>query len=173
MTDNMKLGVRFGLLLSIVGILLALPSLSASVRIHSTVSGGGFWLYWVQNLIPLVLFALVGGLARRRGFGSASTGLWTGITYGLIAGGAAYVVALLAPDKARLAQSIWNAYLARGYIVQASTHHAVLTPILHPDPLAFIPSTALEMAAVGLVAGFFGGFLVRQTAPGADPNRPV
>jgi hypothetical protein len=161
MTDNMRLGIRLGLYLAPLGILLALPTFIATVRIHSMADGPAYWLYWVQNLLPLALLALVGGLARRRGYGSASTGLWAGITYGLVAGASLYGAAALTPDRSRLANEVWRALLLRGYVGTPARHHAVVASVMHPNAPAYIANTALEFALVGLLAALGGGLLLR------------
>lgn len=161
MTENMRLGIRLGLYLTPVAILLALPLFSLSVRLSSIVGGPGYWIYWVQNLPPLLLLALVGGLARRRGYGAASTGLWAGIVYGLLAGAARFAVEALAPHKAALANAVWNAYLARGYAGTPESHRIVSASVLHPNVLAFMSKSGLEFALVGLVAAFVGGLFTK------------
>ena len=165
MTDSMRIGIRFGLFLGIVGVLLALPTLSGAVRVEEAVSGGGTWFEIVANLVPLLLFALLGGLAKRRGLSGGSAGLWAGIAYGLVYGTALYGIAELFGNKQALAQRVWNAYLSRGYPAIPGAERQVTAPILHPDPLALIVGTALELALVGLVAGFVGALLTRA-APG-------
>jgi hypothetical protein len=170
MTDNMRLGIRLGLYLTPVAILLALPTLSFSIRVASIVNGAGYWVYWVQNLIPLFLLALIGGLARRRGYGPGTTGLWAGIVYGLIAGACLCGVAVLAPRKPALADAVWNAYLARGYIGTPAAHNAVRTSVLHPSVLAFVSRTAFEFAIVGLIAAFIGGLFVKGAGVSPPPS---
>lgn len=162
MTANMRLGIRLGLYLAPLGILLALPTFIVTVRIHSVADGPSYWLYWVQNLLPLVFLALIGGLARRRGYGSASTGLWAGIAYGLAAGASLYAVAALSPAKVRLATGVWKALLGRGYLATPTRHRAVVGSIVHPSALAYIANTALEFAIVGLLAALVGGLFLRR-----------
>jgi|SRR5579875_1837077 len=170
MTENMRLGIRLGLFLAPLALLLALPLFSFDVRLSSIVEGPGYWIYWVQNLPPLLALALIGGLAARRGYGPASTGLWAGIAYGFVAGFFHYGVEALASRKRALAEAAWNAYLARGYSGDPASRRVLTASILHPNPLAFISKTGLEFALVGLAAGLVGGWLMRLTASPRPPS---
>jgi hypothetical protein len=161
-TDSIRVGIRAGLVLSVLGIVFALPTLSATIRVATLVNGGGGWLVLTANLIPLVCFAVLGGLAKRRGLSGGSVGLWAGIVYGLVYGAALYLVDLLTPHKRALATLAWNAYLAHGYPLTPTARQALTAPIVHPQAFALIGGTGLELALVGLVAGFAGGLFTRR-----------
>jgi hypothetical protein len=69
-TDSIRVGIRAGLVLSVLGIVFALPTLSATIRVATLVNGGGGWLVLTANLIPLERLSILSTSSRR------INGLW-------------------------------------------------------------------------------------------------
>jgi hypothetical protein len=159
-------GIRFGLLISIVGIALALLNFSVSYRVTSTVNAGVWWSV-VVHVIPLALFALAGGLARRRGQPPLLVGLTAGIVYGAISGAATFAVFAATPNKAAVARALWAAYLKLGTKPTASSHQALVNPVLHPSFSSNVVNNVLTMALLGVIFALLGGM-----GGSRAPNRP-
>jgi len=163
-------GIRLGMYSGLIGVVLALPTLSESYRIWTALAGPGAWPVVVENAVPAVLFALIGGLAARRGLSPSVVGSVSGLVYGLLQGTALYLIAALTMDKAALAARLWHAWVAAGRTASAAVRTLVQAPVLHPNPTAYIAGDSVQMAVVGLVAAVVGAALVRR-APKAPPDQ--
>lgn len=162
MAEHGKFGVRLGLLLSVVGVLLALPTLFPGYRLYVARLGPTAWPLVLINVLPLALFLLVGGLAVRRGFSPTRTTLWAALIYGTIQGLALYLFALWTPDKGVLARQLWSLYHSTHPYPVAHAETYVTSAVLHPSFLAYVATNALQMAVMGILMGFLGGLFTRR-----------
>lgn len=164
MAEHGKFGVRIGLLISLLGVLLAVPTLFPAYRLYVARLGPTAWPIVLINVLPLVLFLLVGGLAVRRGFSPTRTALWAGLIYGGIQGFALYFFAIATPHKAALANQLWTLYHTTHPYPVAHAKTYVTAAVLHPSFLAYVTTNALQMALMGIVMGFLGGLFTRHPA---------
>lgn len=176
MKSGTATGIRFGLVISVVGICLALLNFSVGYRVTSTVSAGVWWSV-IVHVIPLALFGLAGGLARRRSQSPLLVGLVSGIVYGAISGIASFVVFAATPNKSAVANALWAAYLKLGYKPTASNHQALVSGVLHPSFSANVVNNVMTMALLGVIFALLGGMGGSKRLPtrpdAADQPRPT
>jgi hypothetical protein len=164
-----RVGMRFGAAVGVIGIVLALPTLSPSYRVLTAVHEAA-WPNIITNLVPLLLMLMVGSLARRRGLHPAWTAGVAGSFYGFFQGLALYLIAALNPNKRALAHALWQAYVAAGYGLNPAARALVVAPALHPNPAAYILGLTAQMLLVGLLFGWLGGRFTRPAAYARQPS---
>ncbi|MDA8198762.1 MAG: hypothetical protein M0Z54_04910 [Thermaerobacter sp.] len=177
MWTGTRTGIRLGLLFSLLGIALAALDLSIGFKVATTLDGGVWWNV-LLDVIPLGLFALAGGIARRRGNHPLIVGLWVGLVYGLVAGVASYVVALVIPGKATLIRVMWQTYehLHGKASATVSSHSQLVAAVLHPAFANYVVNDALQMALFGCIFSLLGGMAPRrprQPASGSPNPGPA
>jgi hypothetical protein len=162
-----RIGLALGLAIGLLGVLLALPTLSPGYRVLTTVSQGA-WPNIVVNLVPLGLLLVIGGVACRRGLRGGWTAMFAGGVYGLMQGLTLYLIAVLDGDKPGLARAVWRAYVAAGYATGPGRRALVVAPILHPSLGAYLLELPAQMVVLGLIFGTAGAWLVRRRATPRD-----
>lgn len=177
MWTGTRTGIRLGLLFSTLGIALAALDLSIGFKVASTLDGSVWWNV-LLDVIPLGLFALAGGIARRRGHHPLIVGLWAGLVYGLVAGLASYVAAVVIPGKSTLIRVMWQTYqhLHGKASATVSSHAQLVAAVLHPALATYVVNDALEMALFGCIFALLGGMAPRrprQPAPGSQRPGPA
>ncbi len=163
MWTGTRTGIRLGLLFSLLGIALAALDLSIGFKVATALDPGVWWNV-LLGVIPLGLFVLAGGVARRRGNHPLIVGLWSGLVYGLVAGLATYVAALVIPGKATLIRVLWHTYRALHGTAgaTASSHAQLVAAVLHPAFSTYVVNNALQMALLGCIFALFGGMAPRR-----------
>jgi len=166
-------GLRLGVLSSVVGIILALLDFSVGIKVASTLTPDVWWNI-VLELIPLAVFAIVGGIARRRGEHPLIVGLWAGLIYGTVAGLASFLVAVATPNKSALINALWTTYLRLDHKNSASSHAQLVNAVLHPNFSSFVVGDALHMALLACIFALLGGMIpFRPPAPKDQERRPA
>ncbi|MCL8207393.1 MAG: hypothetical protein K6V97_04885 [Actinomycetia bacterium] len=169
MRRELRVAIKLGLYAGLVGVLFALPTLSGAYRVWSALAGPTAWPEIVENAVPAVLFAAIGGLAARRNLSPSVLGFVVGLMYGGMQGLALYLIAAATPYKTALADRLWQAWVAAGRPASLTARTLVEAPILHPSPTAYIGGDMVQMAVVGVIAGIIGAALVRRTpGPSSD-----
>ena len=168
MWTGTRTGIRLGLLFSGVGIAMAALDLSIGFKV-ATALNPGLWWSVVLDVIPLGLFALAGGIARRQGHHPLLVGLWAGLIYGLVAGLASFAAAVIIPGKATLVRTIWAAYLHERGNSRAplQSHAQLVAAVMHPAWASYVVNDALQMALFGCIFALLGGMAPRR------PQKPA
>lgn len=157
MNPSVKYGIKTGLMIGWISIILAIPFYYKGFMLMIIKGGASSWPLDVENIIPLILLMIVANFARVRGYRAALVAAVSGIIYGIVSAISQWLVALIRPDKAYLMSQVSLAYKKTGHPLSAKTYAALHTSMFHPPLISPIIFTAIQMAVFGLALGWLSG----------------
>ncbi|PSR33972.1 MAG: hypothetical protein C7B46_07600 [Sulfobacillus benefaciens] len=162
MLRSMQFGIRLAMVGSIVGILLAVPYVFVGFSVDIVGAGASAWPLILENGLPALMLVVVGSLAARRGFGPSQVAGSFGAAYGLVAGLAHFIAALVMPHKDMLIRAMEFVAVAHGKKMTAANLSSLVNTVNHPSLLSMVVDNAVELAALGIILGWVGAKLVRN-----------